>query len=96
MSRYMWLTLLRSKADAPAAIMTFQARVERETGKKLKVLRTDNGGEFTSVEFGEYCVGEGVPIRATAERRGGTSKPDGRGDGEEHPAHAGHAGLLLG
>ena len=60
MSRYMWLTLLRSKADAPAAIMTFQACVERETGKKLKVLRTDNGGEFTSVEFGEYCAGEGV------------------------------------
>jgi len=60
MSRYMWLTLLRSKADAPAAIMEFQARVERETGKKLKVLRTDNGGEFTSVEFAEYCAGEGV------------------------------------
>jgi transposase InsO family protein len=60
MSRFMWLTLLRSKADAPAAIMTFQARVERETGKKLKVLRTDNGGEFTSVTFGEYCAGEGI------------------------------------
>jgi hypothetical protein len=60
MSRYMWLTLLRSKADAPAAIMSFQARVERETGKKLKVLRTDNGGEFTSVTFGEYCAGEGI------------------------------------
>jgi transposase InsO family protein len=27
-----------------------------ETGKKLKVLRTDRGGEFTSVEFGRYCV----------------------------------------
>jgi hypothetical protein len=34
----MWLTLLRSKADAPAEIMAFQARVERETGRKLKVL----------------------------------------------------------
>jgi hypothetical protein len=56
MSRFMWLTLLRSKADAPAAIMMFQATVERETGKKLKVLRTDNGGEFTSVQFGEYCA----------------------------------------
>jgi transposase InsO family protein len=60
MSRYMWLTLLRSKADAPAAIITFQARVEHESGKKLKVLRTDNGGEFTSVTFGEYCAGEGI------------------------------------
>jgi len=60
MSRYMWLTLLRSKADAPTAIVTFQARVERESGRKLKVLRTDNGGEFTSVTFGEYCAGEGI------------------------------------
>ena len=56
----MWLTLLRTKAEAPAAIMAFQARAERETGKKLKVLRTDNGGEFTSVEFGEHCAGEGI------------------------------------
>jgi hypothetical protein len=60
MSRFMWLTLLRSKADAPSAIMSFQARVERECGKKLKVLRTDNGGEFTSVQFGEHCAGEGI------------------------------------
>jgi hypothetical protein len=60
MSRDMWLTLLRSKSDAPAAIMSFQVKVERETNKKLKVLRTDNGGEFTSVQFGEYCAGEGI------------------------------------
>jgi transposase InsO family protein len=60
MSRFMWLTLLRSKADALVAIMSFQARVERECGKKLKVLRTDNGGEFTSVQFGEHCAGEGI------------------------------------
>jgi transposase InsO family protein len=40
--------------------MSFQARVERECGKKLKVLRTDNGSEFTSVEFGEHCAGQGI------------------------------------
>jgi transposase InsO family protein len=34
--------------------------VERETGKKLKVLQTNNGGEFTSVTFDEYCAGEGI------------------------------------
>jgi len=66
MGRYMWLTLLRSKADAPAAIMAFQACTERECGKKLKVLRTDNGGEFTSVEFGEYCAGDGIRHHHTA------------------------------
>jgi hypothetical protein len=35
-------------------------KVECETGKKLKVLCTDNGGKFTSVQFGEYCAGEGI------------------------------------
>jgi transposase InsO family protein len=56
----MWLTLLRSKADAPTAIMAFQAHVERETSKKTKVLHTDNGGELTSVQFGKYYAGEGI------------------------------------
>ncbi|WVZ84036.1 hypothetical protein U9M48_031114 [Paspalum notatum var. saurae] len=42
------------------------AKVEVETGCKLKVLRTDRGGEFTSVEFGRYCADEGVERHLTA------------------------------
>jgi transposase InsO family protein len=34
--------------------------VENQTGKKIKVLRTDNGGEYTSKEFMDFCVGEGI------------------------------------
>ena len=56
----MWLHLLSSKDEVPAVIKEFQAQVETETGKKLRVLRTDRGGEFTSVEFGLYCAGQGV------------------------------------
>jgi hypothetical protein len=44
LSRYMWLRLLSSKDQAPAEIKNFQAIIEAETGKKLKVLRTDQGG----------------------------------------------------
>jgi len=33
---------------------------EAESGKKLRVLRTDCGGEFTSVEFVAYCADQGV------------------------------------
>lgn len=43
--------LLSSKDEAATAIRHFKARVEGETGKKLKVLRTDRGGEFTSIKF---------------------------------------------
>ena len=56
----MWLQLLTSKTKATEAVKKFKACVEAESGKKLHVLRTDRGGEFTSVEFATYCVDQGV------------------------------------
>jgi transposase InsO family protein len=66
MSRYMWLTLIRSKDESANAIKHFQARAEVESGRKLRALRTDRGGEFTSIEFGEYCANLGVGRQLTA------------------------------
>ena len=34
--------------------------VEKSVGRKLKVLRTDSGGEYTSKEFEGYLMAEGV------------------------------------
>ena len=34
--------------------------IERQTEKKVKVLRTDNGGEFCSDVFDDYCRKEGI------------------------------------
>jgi hypothetical protein len=64
-SRYMWLQLLTGKDEAAAVIKKFQARVEAESGKKLCVLRTDHGSEFTSVEFATYCADQGVVCHHT-------------------------------
>jgi transposase InsO family protein len=62
----MWLRLLASKGEAADAIKHFKAKVEAESGKRLKVLRTDRGGEFTAVEFATYCAEEGVERHLTA------------------------------
>ena len=59
-SRYMWLQLLTSKDEAAAVIKKFKARAEAESGKKLRVRRTDPDGEFTSLEFAAYCADQGV------------------------------------
>ena len=56
----MWLQLLTSKDEAAVAIKKFKTRAEAKSGKKLLVLRTDQGGEFTSVEFATYCADQGV------------------------------------
>jgi hypothetical protein len=37
-----------------------------ETGRRLRVLRTDNGGEFTSVEFEMYYAEHGIERQHTA------------------------------
>jgi hypothetical protein len=43
-TRYMWVLLLTAKSEASSAIKRIQAVVEKECGRKIRVLRTDNGG----------------------------------------------------
>jgi transposase InsO family protein len=59
-TRYMWVMLLTAKSEASSAIKRIQAAVEKECGRKLRVLRTNNGGEFTAAEFVAYCADEGI------------------------------------
>lgn len=66
MSIYMWLTLLTTKDQAAAAIKQFKAGAEVEIGRKLRLLRTDRGGEFTVATFATYCAEEGVGRQLTA------------------------------
>ncbi|WVZ54432.1 hypothetical protein U9M48_005224 [Paspalum notatum var. saurae] len=65
-SRYMWIKLIAGKDDAASAIKNFQAAVEVESGRRLKVLHTYHGRESTSIEFGEYCANRGVQRQLTA------------------------------
>jgi transposase InsO family protein len=43
----------------------FKALVENQTGKKFRVLRWENGGEYTSKEFMDFCAGEGIKRELT-------------------------------
>jgi transposase InsO family protein len=60
-SQYMWVSLMASKDCAAIAIKRIQAASERKSGNKLGALRTDRGGgEFTTLQFQEYCAELGV------------------------------------
>jgi transposase InsO family protein len=59
-TRYIWVVLLAAKSEASSAIKRIQAAAEKECGRKLRVLRTDNRGEFTAAEFAAYCADEGI------------------------------------
>ncbi|KAL8154787.1 hypothetical protein AgCh_000227 [Apium graveolens] len=65
-SRYMWAYLLKSKDEALSAFKSFCALVENKPGKKVKVFRTDRGGEFCSREFKSYYEEKGIERHYTA------------------------------
>ena len=51
---------MKAKLEVFERCREFKTLVENQTGKKIWVLRTDNGGEYTSNEFMEYCSTEGI------------------------------------
>lgn len=65
-SRYMWSILLKDKGEAFDKFKKFREIVERETGTRIKTLRTDRGGEFCSREFQAFCETYGITRHLTA------------------------------
>lgn len=65
-SRYMWSILLKEKHEAFEKFKIFKLMVEAETKAKIKTLRTDRGGEFTSNEFKSFCELSGITRQLTA------------------------------
>ncbi|XP_048323873.2 retrovirus-related Pol polyprotein from transposon TNT 1-94 [Ziziphus jujuba] len=67
-SRKVWVYFLKTKDQVLDYFKLFHTMVERETGKKLKCLRSDNGGEYTSKEFDAYCRRHGIRHEKTVPR----------------------------
>ena len=59
-SRKVWPYFLKHKYEAFSAFKEWKIMIERQTEKKVKILRTDNGMEFCSKQFKNYCKSEGI------------------------------------
>ncbi|KAL0378491.1 UNVERIFIED_CONTAM: Copia protein [Sesamum radiatum] len=56
-SRYMCIYFLEHKAEALDAFKVFKAEVEKQCDKRIKIVRSDRGGEY----FGRYTKGGQAP-----------------------------------
>jgi transposase InsO family protein len=59
-SKKTWLYLLKTKDKVFNKFQEFKEKIENLTNKKIKTLRTDNGGEYTSKESVALCKLEAI------------------------------------
>ncbi|KAH9744865.1 hypothetical protein KPL70_003863 [Citrus sinensis] len=73
-SRKVWIYILKTKDQALEKFKVWKSLVENQSGFKLKCLRTDNGLEFCSKVFEEYCQKYGIKrhktVRFTPQQNG--------------------------
>ena len=83
-SRYCWVYFLKHKYKIFGLFKVFKALVENQSGRRLKILISDNGGEYVKYEFIQYCKYVGVQMQhsipytpqqnGVAERKNGSLK----------------------
>jgi transposase InsO family protein len=56
---------LKAKDEVFNKFQEFKALVENLSGRKIKVLRSDNRGEYTSNEFKDFCREAGIKRELT-------------------------------
>jgi hypothetical protein len=59
-SRKTWLCLLKTKDEVFRKFQEFKVEVENLTDKKIKLIRSNNGGEYTSKELVSFCKEVGI------------------------------------
>src|SRR4051812_48430507 len=59
-SRKVWIFFLKHKSEVFQKFKEWRTMVENQRGRKVKTLRSDNGGEYTSTEFKEYLARHGI------------------------------------
>ncbi|GAU18821.1 hypothetical protein TSUD_228110 [Trifolium subterraneum] len=65
MSRKSWVYFLNEKSEALVIFQKFKIMVENATQHKIQCLRTDKGGEYTSIAFNEFCDLHGIRRQLT-------------------------------
>jgi hypothetical protein len=55
-SQKTWIYFLKTKDGFLVRFQEFKSQVENLADRRIKVLRSDNGGEYTSRYFSDFCI----------------------------------------
>lgn len=65
-SRYTTLYLIKHKSEVEEKIRSFVKEMETQYGKTVRIIRSDNGGEYTSKSLSKYYEIKGIRPQYTA------------------------------
>ena len=65
LTRKVWIYLIKRKSDVFDVFKKFKRMVEKQSGKHIKVLRTNGGGEYVSDVLQKFCEAEGIMHEVT-------------------------------
>ena len=64
-SRKTWIFFLKTKNETFRKFQEFKALVENQSSRKIRALRSDNGGEYIFGEFNDFCRKAGIKRELT-------------------------------
>jgi len=65
-SKHIWVFLMKSKDETLRNFMAFVLSIEKLTGRKIKIFRSDRGGEFMSDAFNKFLEEHGITRQTSA------------------------------
>jgi hypothetical protein len=54
-SKKIWIYFLRHKFETFPKFKEFKDEAEKQSGRYVKILRSYGGGEYSSIEFADFC-----------------------------------------
>lgn len=64
-TRFCWIFFIKYKSEVAGIFWKFKKMVENQSGCRIQSLRSDNGKEYNSEEFKQFCEEEGITHQLT-------------------------------
>nr|CAN63433.1 hypothetical protein VITISV_033829 [Vitis vinifera] len=65
-TRFCWIYFLTCKSEVADVFLRYKAMVENQSEYRIKVIRSNNGTEYTSEKFNKFCEDAGIDHQLTA------------------------------
>ena len=59
-TRMCWIFFMKYKSEVVEIFWKFKKNVENQSRCRIQAIRSDNGKEYTSLEFNQYCEDAGI------------------------------------